>query len=276
MDTRAADNDGSSRYSQNSPRRPRDIGRRDDGIVPSAWLRGDAITGAGASASQLFPSPDYLLMDDAIPLRFDRFEVRSRDRQLLRDGVPLVIGARAFDLLLALVERCDRVVTKTELLDLVWPNLVVEENNLQVQISALRKLLGSQAIVTIPGRGYRFTAALMGAAQAASMEIAPIVKPTSPGSPVSAMTNLPRELPPLYGREEELRTLRSLIASHRLVTIVGAGGIGKSRLAQAAAHSLMSTFPDGAWMVELAGLFDPALLPNVVFVDLGYSATSLG
>ena len=208
-------------------------------------------------------------MDDAIPLRFDRFEVRSRDRQLLRDGVPLVIGARAFDLLLALVERCDRVVTKTELLDLVWPNLVVEENNLQVQISSLRKLFGSQAIATIPGRGYRFTAALAGAAQAASVGIAPSVTPTSSGSPASAMTNLPRELLPLYGREEDLQALRSLIDSHRLVTIVGAGGIGKSRMAQAAAHSLMGIFPDGVWMVELAGLFDPALLPNVVAQLLG-------
>jgi DNA-binding winged helix-turn-helix (wHTH) protein/TolB-like protein/tetratricopeptide (TPR) repeat protein len=89
--------------------------------------------------------------------RFDRCEVRPAERQLLVDGQPVPIGARAFDLLLALIERRDRVVSKNELLDVVWPGLVVEENNLQVQVGALRKVLGQNAIATVPGRGYRFT-----------------------------------------------------------------------------------------------------------------------
>ena len=76
---------------------------------------------------------------------------------MLVGGHPAPLGARAFDLLVALVERRDRTVTKNELLDLVWPGLVVEENNLQVQISTLRKVLGQNAIATIPGQGYRFT-----------------------------------------------------------------------------------------------------------------------
>ena len=81
-------------------------------------------------------------------------------RQLLVDGQPSALGARAFDVLHALVERRDRVVSKNELLDVAWPGVVVEENNLQVQISSLRKVLGPHAIATIPGRGYRFAAAL--------------------------------------------------------------------------------------------------------------------
>ena len=89
--------------------------------------------------------------------RFDRCEVRPAERQLLVDGQPVPIGARAFDLLLALIERRDRVVSKNELLDVVWPGLVVEENNLQVQVGALRKVLGQNAIATVPGRGYRIT-----------------------------------------------------------------------------------------------------------------------
>jgi DNA-binding winged helix-turn-helix (wHTH) protein len=89
--------------------------------------------------------------------RFDRCEVRPAERQLLVDGQPVPIGARAFDLLLALIERRDRVVSKNELLDVVWPGLVVEENNLQVQVGALRRVLGQNAIATVPGRGYRFT-----------------------------------------------------------------------------------------------------------------------
>src|SRR5207253_7819226 len=86
-------------------------------------------------------------------------------RQLLAEGLPVALGARALDVLLALIERRERLVTKEELLELVWPGLVVEENNLQVQISALRKILGPQSIATIPGRGYRF-AAVLGADEA--------------------------------------------------------------------------------------------------------------
>ena len=90
------------------------------------------------------------------PYQFDLLEIRPTERRLLIDGHSAPLGARAFDVLLALVERRDRTVTKNELLDLVWPGLVVEENNLQVQISTLRKLLGQNVIATIPGQGYRF------------------------------------------------------------------------------------------------------------------------
>jgi DNA-binding winged helix-turn-helix (wHTH) protein len=91
------------------------------------------------------------------PYVFGRFELCSSERQLRVDGQAVALGSRAFDLLVALVERRERVVTKGELLDLVWPGVVVEENNLQVHVSALRKLLGAQVIATVPGRGYRFT-----------------------------------------------------------------------------------------------------------------------
>ena len=94
--------------------------------------------------------------------QFGRFELRTATRQLLVDHQPGPLGTRAFDVLVALIERRDRVVTKDELLELVWPGLVVEENNLQVQVSALRKILGQEVIATIPGRGYRFTATLAG------------------------------------------------------------------------------------------------------------------
>lgn len=88
---------------------------------------------------------------------FDRFEVRPAERLLLVEGAPAAIGARAFDVLLCLLAHRDRVATKSEMLETVWPGMVVEENNLSVQVSALRKLLGPKAITTIPGRGYRFS-----------------------------------------------------------------------------------------------------------------------
>ena len=88
---------------------------------------------------------------------FASYRLLPQQRQLLREEVPLKLGGRAFDVLLTLVERRDRTVSKNELMDLVWPTVVVEENNLEVHIFALRKLLGYAAIATVPGRGYRFT-----------------------------------------------------------------------------------------------------------------------
>jgi DNA-binding winged helix-turn-helix (wHTH) protein len=151
-------------------------------------------------------------------LRFGRFEVRPDERQLLVDGAAAPLGSRAFDLLIALVERRDRVVGKNELLDLVWPGMVVEENNLQVQVNTLRKLLGPQAIATVPGRGYRFTLASQQGA----------TEPLSSGLPGDV---LPRLLTSFVGREAELETLARLLDTSRLLSLTGIGGSGKTRLA---------------------------------------------
>lgn len=88
--------------------------------------------------------------------RFDRFEIVPSARQLLDEGALVNLGARAFDVLHCLVENAERIVAKDELIDRVWPGLVVTENNLSVQVSALRRLLGPQALVNVPGRGYQF------------------------------------------------------------------------------------------------------------------------
>jgi len=88
--------------------------------------------------------------------RFGQFELQPGERRLLTAGVPLAVQARAFDVLVALVERAGHLVTKEELFGLVWPRLVVEESNLHVQVSALRKILGPTAIAAVSGQGYRF------------------------------------------------------------------------------------------------------------------------
>jgi DNA-binding winged helix-turn-helix (wHTH) protein len=95
-------------------------------------------------------------------LAFGRFRVRLRQRQLVADGVPIELGTRAFDLLLVLLEADGSLVTKDELLSRVWPGIVVAEENLKVQVSALRKALGEgrDFIRTEFGRGYRFTGAV--------------------------------------------------------------------------------------------------------------------
>ena len=119
---------------------------------------------------------------------FGRFELRTSTRQLLVDGEAASVGARAFDVLVALIERRDRLVPKSELLDLVWPGSVVEENNLQVHISALRKILGQQAIATVPGRGYRFTLDLTRGDAADASQAAPLA--SRPSNAVCPLTTL--------------------------------------------------------------------------------------
>ena len=90
--------------------------------------------------------------------RFGSIEVRPDERAVLSRGTRVPLGGRAFDLLLVLLQERRRVVSKAELMDAVWPGLSVEENNLQMQVSLLRKVLGREAVTTVSGRGYRFTA----------------------------------------------------------------------------------------------------------------------
>src|SRR5438093_6006221 len=132
---------------------------------------------------------------------FGRFRLSPARRALWVDGEPARPGARALDVLLALVERRERLVSKSELLEVVWPHLVVEENNLQVQISALRKLLRPDVIATIPGRGYKFTAVLEGDREPMPARAAEGI---APSALLAAPTNLPAELAPLYGREADV------------------------------------------------------------------------
>jgi predicted ATPase/DNA-binding winged helix-turn-helix (wHTH) protein len=196
--------------------------------------------------------------------RFCQFELRRAERLLLRDGSPVPLGARAFDVLDALVERYGRLVTKRELLDVVWPRLVVEENNLQAQVSALRKVLGPRAIATIPGRGYQFTLSVDGTAL-------PVDEDSPAAMPSGALTNLPAELPPIYGRAEDISAVADLIRSHMHVSIVGPAGIGKTRLAEAVAYNAIGLWDDGVWVVELAALNDGALVGPAVASVLGLS-----
>ena len=193
---------------------------------------------------------------------FGHFSVQPETRQVLLGGEPARLGARAFDVLMALVKNRERVVSRQELFEMVWPGQVVEDHNLTVQISALRKLLGTEVIANVPGRGYRFTALAQGSETLAR-------EPTSSSPATERPGNLPEALPALYGREQDLNGLQVLLQRQRLVTLVGAGGIGKTRLALAAAHALRDQWHDGAWMVELAPVTDPLLVPAAVAQALG-------
>jgi len=185
--------------------------------------------------------------------RFGAYEVRPAERLVLKDGRALPLGARAFDVLMALIERRERLVTKAELLDAVWPDLVVEEANVQVQVSSLRKLLGPHAIATIPGRGYKFSAALDSDDAAATAVAAR--DDTAAARPAAAPpTNLPGPIDTLIGREHDVEWLTAAMAQHRVVTVLGPGGIGKTRVAQEAARCQLGSPANGVWWVDLAPL----------------------
>jgi non-specific serine/threonine protein kinase len=183
--------------------------------------------------------------------RFGPFELQPDKRRLLKDGATISLRPRAFDLLAALVDCAGHLVTKDELLDQVWPKMVVEEAALHVQVSALRKVLGADAITTVSGRGYQFTL--------------PVTKGNGDANGVSTPKhNLPYQLTSFIGREQEIVQLQELVTANRLVTLTGAGGAGKTRLAIEVASRLTDAFPDGVWLVELAALSDPRLVPQAV------------
>jgi len=96
---------------------------------------------------------------------FDKFQIDVQKRLLLRDGQPVQLTSKAFDLLLALIESGGREITKDELMEKIWHDQIVEDANLTVTMSHVRKALGEKAsdhrfILTIPGKGYRFIAEL--------------------------------------------------------------------------------------------------------------------
>jgi predicted ATPase/DNA-binding winged helix-turn-helix (wHTH) protein len=197
---------------------------------------------------------------------FGNSEVRRDERQVLVDGAPASLGARAFDVLLALIERRDRVVEKNELFDVVWPGLVVEENNLQVQVSSLRKLLGSRTIATIPGRGYQFVARLDVAA--------PDGRSQSPDTG-AIPNNLPLARTRFVGREPALRDCAGLLGETRLLTLSGIGGCGKTRLAQELARRKLADFPDGVWFIDLGPVQEVELVSATVAGAVGVRAGQL-
>ncbi len=214
-----------------------------------------------------FPTFPVATNTKSIEYRFGHFMLQPAERRLLVRGEIATLAPRAFDVLVALVARAGRLVTKHELLDLVWPGLVVEENNLQVQVSALRKVLGPEVIATIPGRGYRFVLQLEGNVVVSPM--ATIAPDTTTPAHAELKTNLPDLLPPLIGRDADLAALGALIGKHRLITITGAGGMGKTRLAQHLLHERRNAYADGAAWVDLSSLSDAALLPSAIGGALG-------
>src|ERR1700722_1457554 len=172
---------------------------------------------------------------------FGNYRIFPELRLLLKNGNKVDLTARAFDVLWALVKARGEVVTKDELIEQVWAGSIVEENNLQTHISAIRRALKQDRglISTDFGRGYRLTPP------------APTGANLLPATKKIELPNLPIPLTTLLGRDSELNDLQQLITANRLTTITGPGGIGKTRLAVEVGRRLLATFSGRVHLAEM-------------------------
>ena len=171
----------------------------------------------------------------------------------MADGRPVALGARGLDVLTTLVAGAGELVTKEALLQAAWPGLVVEEANVHVQVSQLRKVLGKTAIVTVGGLGYRFALPLQQGQAAPSH-------------------NLPTPATHFVGRQAALATAAQQLLGARLLTLTGIGGMGKTRLALKLAEQVLYRFAGGVWFVDLVPLQDARDLPLLLLRALGLPA----
>lgn len=185
---------------------------------------------------------------DAV-LHVGSYVLEPTARQLLDKGQPLFIGSRAFAVLHLLARQQGRALRSGQLLEAVWPGQPVGANNLRVQVAALRKLLGAEAIATSKADGYRL-----------ALDVRVATAPTRAAMP----GNLPEHLADIHGRDAERQQLAALLTGHARVTLAGPAGVGKTTLARACAHDLWSRYADGVWWVELAALQSSALLCETV------------
>src|SRR5262245_58356674 len=190
-----------------------------------------------------------LLMTSSVAraISFGPFRLLPAQQLLLEGESPIRIGSRALEILIALVERPGELVTKNELMARVWPNTVVEEGNLKVHVSALRRALGDgqpgrRYLATVPGRGYRFVAPIQVST--------PVKLPDQPRPAVESEYNLPALQIRAIGRADIINALLNQLPRRRLVTIVGAGGIGKTTVALALGEALISTYDHGVRFVD--------------------------
>jgi predicted ATPase/DNA-binding winged helix-turn-helix (wHTH) protein len=204
----------------------------------------------------------------------DEWEIDLSRRELRTRGIPVPIGGRAFEILEVLIRSAGQLVTKDELMKRVWPGAIIEDNTLQVHVSAIRKALGPDRgmLKTASGRGYR----LLG-----NWHVRDEREPASPVAleaidmPVRPFqTNLPAPVPKLIGRSKTILNLRDLLSAYPIVTLTGPGGIGKTTLALEVARFVFPGFNGDAWLIELASLFEPALVPSAVASVLGLELTS--
>jgi predicted ATPase/DNA-binding winged helix-turn-helix (wHTH) protein len=195
---------------------------------------------------------------------FGPFRLLPEERVLLEDGKAVRLGGRALDILAALVAHSGTLISKEKLISYAWPRARVEEANLRVHIGALRNALGENRagvryIATVAGRGYCF--------------VAPVQREDAPAVAVSSAENsaatLPVPITRMIGRDDAVVSLLSEMRTRRLVTIVGPGGMGKTRIALAVAGRFSASLQHQAQYVDFSRLSEAQLLPSSLASVLG-------
>lgn len=191
--------------------------------------------------------------------------------QLLEGGVPARVGDRALRILTALVERAGETVSKRELMAWLWPGSMTAECNLKLNMGALRRVLGddpgtARYIATVSEVGYRFVA---------PVRIGRVEGPASWRATDAAPShNLPFARTRIFGRADEIDLVRRDLDETRLVSIVGSSGVGKTTLALAVAEQAIGSLKDGVWLVEMAPIDDPDLVPSAIAMAIGLAANA--
>jgi predicted ATPase/DNA-binding winged helix-turn-helix (wHTH) protein len=204
-------------------------------------------------------------------ISFGPFRLIPAQQLLLEDEIPVRLGSRAFEILIVLVERAGDLVSKTELVARVWPDTFVDDNTLRVHIAGLRRALGDgqpgrRYLANVPGRGYRFLAPI---------DLSEPEQPPTRSTVVTArVNNLPLSQSRVVGRTDVIHALLDQLSRQRFVTIVGAGGIGKTAVALALAEALLPAYRDGIRFVDLAPVNDPQFVPNAFGTTLGLAIHS--
>lgn len=202
---------------------------------------------------------------------FGPYRLIPSKRLLLVGEDNVELGSRAFDTLALLVQRRGEVMSRRQIIDQVWADLTVDETNLRAQIAQLRRALGrgeegDDYVKNVRGRGYVFVAPV----QVADMAAAPAVAAVAP----LARGRLPGRLQRLVGRRHVVETIVSRMRDCRFMSLVGAGGIGKTTLAIELGHRVAARFDNQVCYVDLGALKAPDLVPPTVAVALGYTVNS--
>src|SRR5882724_7496941 len=200
----------------------------------------------------------------AIRLQFGPFELNVGERSLKKANQIIPLGGRAYDILIALLENAGEVVGKAELIARAWPDVTVEEGSLRVHLSALRKALGdgqfgNKYIASIQGQGYSFIA-----------PVARLPADYDRGDATAGMSNLATALGRMVGRNDIVLEIQGLRRTgHRLITILGAGGIGKTTVALSVGHGALADFSGPAFFVDLSTVTDQENLIGAIASAVG-------
>ena len=199
---------------------------------------------------------------------FDRFELDLGSFSLRAETEEISVEPQVMSVLAYLVQHSDTLVSRNELLDELWGHRYVSESAVATQIKALRKALGDDGrnqriIKTVHGRGYRFVAPVI-KVQAAPQQVAP-------SATTNGTSNLGYERTKLIGRDQDLKRCIEAFDTYRLVSLLGIGGAGKTRLAKAVGRAMQPDYPAGVWFVDLVPVRDGAGIDTAIASAMGIS-----